>query len=53
LGGKAAIAASTGAARPGALAPDVFDRFLAVGALLIAGFFTFPFDRPLGRWLFG
>ncbi|MET0271036.1 MAG: hypothetical protein ABW173_11480 [Sphingomonas sp.] len=23
------------------------------GALLIAGFFTFPFDRMLGHWLFG
>ena len=23
------------------------------GALLIAGFFTFPFQRMLGRWLFG
>ncbi len=23
------------------------------GALLIAGFFTFPFDRLLGHWLFG
>jgi hypothetical protein len=25
---------------------------LATGALLIAGFFTFPFDRLLGHWLF-
>jgi uncharacterized membrane protein len=24
-----------------------------LGALLIAGFFTFPFERLLGRWLFG
>ena len=24
-----------------------------VGALLIAGFFTFPFHRLLGHWLFG
>ncbi|MEH3157708.1 MAG: hypothetical protein PGN08_01590 [Sphingomonas taxi] len=28
-------------------------RGLVTGALLIAGFFTFPFDRLLGRWLFG
>ena len=26
---------------------------LVTGALLIAGFFTFPFQRMLGRWLFG
>ena len=26
---------------------------LVIGALLIAGFFTFRFDRMLGRWLFG
>jgi len=28
-------------------------RGMVIGALLIAGFFTFPFDRMLGRWLFG
>lgn len=28
-------------------------RGLTFGALLIAGFFTFPFDRLLGHWLFG
>ena len=28
-------------------------RGLATGALLVAGFFTFPFDRLLGHWLFG
>lgn len=28
-------------------------RGLTLGALLLAGFFTFPFDRLLGRWLFG
>ncbi|MDE0877750.1 MAG: hypothetical protein OSB00_03650 [Sphingomonas bacterium] len=28
-------------------------RGMVTGALLIAGFFTFPFDRLLGRWLFG
>ena len=27
-------------------------RALVTGALLIAGFFTFPFDRLLGHWLF-
>ena len=27
-------------------------RAFVVGALLIAGFFTFPFDRMLGSWLF-
>lgn len=27
-------------------------RGMVFGALLIAGFFTFPFDRMLGRWLF-
>lgn len=27
-------------------------RLLALGALLIAGFFTFPFGRLLGHWLF-
>lgn len=27
-------------------------RGIAIGALLIAGFFTFPFDRLLGHWLF-
>nr|WP_221230944.1 hypothetical protein [Sphingobium subterraneum] len=28
-------------------------RGMIVGALLIAGFFTFPFGRMLGRWLLG
>ncbi|SFF90988.1 Uncharacterized membrane protein [Novosphingobium sp. CF614] len=28
-------------------------RGLIIGALLIAGFFTFPFERLLGHWLFG
>ena len=28
-------------------------RGLVTGALLIAGFFTFPFGRMLGDWLFG
>ena len=28
-------------------------RGMVAGALLIAGIFTFPFDRMLGRWLFG
>lgn len=28
-------------------------RALVTGALLVAGFFTFPFDRMLGHWLFG
>jgi uncharacterized membrane protein len=28
-------------------------RGLVTGALLVAGAFTFPFDRLLGRWLFG
>ncbi|HEX8446019.1 MAG TPA: hypothetical protein VF649_05330 [Sphingomonas sp.] len=28
-------------------------RGLVTGALLIAGAFTFPFGRMLGRWLFG
>lgn len=28
-------------------------RGMIIGALLIAGFFTFPFDRLLGHWLFG
>ncbi|KQM22111.1 DUF2306 domain-containing protein [Novosphingobium sp. Leaf2] len=27
-------------------------RGLIIGALLIAGFFTFPFNRLLGHWLF-
>lgn len=27
-------------------------RAFVIGALLIAGFFTFPFDRMLGSWLF-
>lgn len=27
-------------------------RGLVIGALLVAGFFTFPFDRLLGHWLF-
>jgi uncharacterized membrane protein len=27
-------------------------RGMVAGALLIAGFFTFPFDRLLGHWLF-
>lgn len=30
-----------------------FVRGTIIGALLLAGFFTFPFDRLLGRWLFG
>jgi uncharacterized membrane protein len=28
-------------------------RGMVIGALLIAGFFTFPFGRLMGRWLFG
>ena len=28
-------------------------RAIVIGALLIAGFFTFPFNRMLGAWLFG
>ena len=28
-------------------------RGMVTGALLIAGFFTFPFHRLLGHWLFG
>lgn len=28
-------------------------RGLVIGALLTAGFFTFPFHRMLGSWLFG
>jgi uncharacterized membrane protein len=28
-------------------------RGMVTGALVIAGIFTFPFDRMLGRWLFG
>ncbi len=28
-------------------------RGMVLGALLIAGFFTFPFERMLGHWLFG
>jgi uncharacterized membrane protein len=28
-------------------------RLMVLGALLIAGAFTFPFNRLLGRWLFG
>lgn len=28
-------------------------RGMVLGALLIAGFFTFPFHRLLGQWLFG
>lgn len=28
-------------------------RGMVTGALVIAGFFTFPFDRMLGSWLFG
>lgn len=27
-------------------------RGIVIGALLVAGFFTFPFNRMLGRWLF-
>ena len=28
-------------------------RFMIAGALLIAGFLTFPLDRLMGHWLFG
>lgn len=28
-------------------------RSFVIGALLVAGFFTFPFNRLLGGWLFG
>lgn len=45
------------------MAPDRVERAAGLGALvlpgfglaalLIAGFFTFPFGRLLGRWLFG
>jgi uncharacterized membrane protein len=42
------------AARRHKVAAHRFGIRLAVsGALLIAGFFTFPFGRMMGRWLFG
>jgi uncharacterized membrane protein len=28
-------------------------RGMVIGALLVAGFFTFPFNRLMGQWLFG
>ena len=28
-------------------------RGMVAGALIIAGIFTFPFDRLMGHWLFG
>jgi uncharacterized membrane protein len=28
-------------------------RGMVAGALIVAGIFTFPFDRLMGRWLFG
>ncbi len=28
-------------------------RAMVAGALLVAGFFTFPLDRLMGQWLFG
>ncbi|WP_240330871.1 hypothetical protein [Sphingorhabdus sp. Alg239-R122] len=28
-------------------------RGIIIGALLVAGFFTFPFNRIMGQWLFG
>jgi uncharacterized membrane protein len=28
-------------------------RGIVTGAIVVAGFFTFPFDRLLGHWLFG
>lgn len=28
-------------------------RLMVAGALLVAGFFTFPFGRLMGNWLFG
>jgi uncharacterized membrane protein len=28
-------------------------RGMVIGALLVAGFFTFPFGRLMGNWLFG
>ena len=28
-------------------------RGMVIGALLVAGFFTFPFGRLMGRWLLG
>ncbi len=28
-------------------------RAVVIGAILVAGFFTLPFDRLLGHWLFG
>lgn len=40
------------AAAQGNVAPEFCARKI-IGALLLAGFFTFPFDRLLGRWLFG
>ena len=32
---------------------EIAVRGMVFGALLVAGFFTFPFDRMLGRWLLG
>lgn len=42
------------AARSGNIARHrICVRGLVLGALLIAGFFTFPFQRMLGQWLWG
>ncbi len=49
-----AVPATIYAARKHQVAGHRFGIRVAVtGALLIAGFFTFPFDRLLGRWLLG
>jgi uncharacterized membrane protein len=39
--------------RAGIRLPVTAARGMVLGALLVAGFFTFPFGRLMGRWLFG
>ena len=48
------IALAKGWGEWGRIPSTVWAHLLAItGALLVAGFFTFPFDRLLGHWLFG
>lgn len=39
--------------RHNVIAHRITVQWMVAGALLIAGFFTFPFGRMLGRWLLG
>lgn len=50
MGGKATVGGSSGATRPGPLGPDAFERFLAVGAVILLGFVLVALARGHTSW---